>query len=125
VALPKATLLAGLNRGQFELTFLTVPEVVEPHLLSWFFGSNHIPEQGVEGANRWRIRSPALDRLLEEGRRSTGRAERLTAYTQANRILQRELPIIPLWHEDVVVVLSERAASLGVSRLGRFEPLAL
>lgn len=120
-----ASVLAALNRGQFELTFLQVPEVVEPHLLSWFFGSDHVPGKGVEGANRWRLRSAALDHALEEGRSHTDRATRLRAYATANQILQRELPVIPLWHEDVVVVMGARAGDMSVSRLARFEPLAL
>lgn len=119
-----ATLLAALNRGQFELAFLQVPEVVEPHLLSWFFGSDHIPERGVEGANRWRLRSPELDAALERGRLTTDRAQRLDAYRVAHRILHEQLPVIPLWHEDVVVIAAARAGALGVSRLGRFDPLA-
>ena len=119
-----ATLLAALNRGQFEAAFMQMPEVVEPHLLSWFFGSDHIPGGGVEGANRWRLRSAELDAALEQGRLTTDRAKRLGAYGTAHRILHEQLPIIPLWHEDVVVVAARRAGELGVSRLGRFEPLA-
>jgi peptide/nickel transport system substrate-binding protein len=119
-----ATLLAALNHSQFELAFLQVPEVVEPHLLSWFFGSDHIPERGVEGANRWRLRSPNFDAALERGRLTTDRAQRSDAYRTAHRILHDELPVIPLWHEDVVVIAAARAGALGVSRLGRFEPLA-
>jgi peptide/nickel transport system substrate-binding protein len=119
-----ATLLAALSRGQFELAFLQVPEVVEPHLLSWFFGSDHIPEHGIEGANRWRLRSTSFDAALERGRLTTVRTQRVDAYRTAHRILHEELPVIPLWHEDVVVIAAARAGLLGVSRLGRFEPLA-
>lgn len=119
-----ATLLAALSRSQFELAFLQVPEVVEPHLLSWFFGSDHIPERGVEGANRWRLRSAIFDAALERGRLTTDRAQRIDAYRTAHRVLHDELPVIPLWHEDVVVIAAARAGALGVSRLGRFEPLA-
>lgn len=119
-----ATLLAALNRGQFEAALLQVPEVVEPHLLSWFFGSDHIPERGIEGANRWRLRSPALDAALEAGRLTTDRAARIAAYRTAHRVLHDELPVIPLWHEDVVVIAAARAGALDVSRLARFDPLS-
>lgn len=120
-----ATLIAALNRGQFELAFLQVPEVIEPHLLSWWFGSDHIPSARVEGANRWRLRSPALDAALERGRSTTVRSERIAAYAAASRVLRQELPIIPLWHEDVVAVTRREVGRLRVSRLGRFDSLAL
>jgi len=119
-----ATMLAALGRGQFEAALLQVPEVVEPHLLSWWFGSDHIPGRGIEGANRWRLRSKALDEALERGRLTTDRTQRLSAYRVAHQVLRDELPVIPLWHEDVVMVAAARAGRLSVSRLGRLDPLA-
>jgi peptide/nickel transport system substrate-binding protein len=119
-----ATLIANLNRGRFELTTLEVPEVVEPHVLSWFFGSDHVPGTGNEGANRWRLRSAALDAALERGRAHVEPEIRIAAYADAQRILAEELPVIPLWHEDVVAVEDARARAFHVARLGRFNPLA-
>jgi peptide/nickel transport system substrate-binding protein len=119
-----ATLIADLNRGRFELTMLDVPEVIEPHVLSFFFGSDHVPGAGREGANRWRLRSAALDRALESGRAQVDREARKAAYRDVQRILAHELPVIPLWHEDVVAVETQRARGFQVPRLGRFEPLA-
>lgn len=120
-----ATLLSDLARGRFEATFLQIPEVFEPHTLSWFFGSDHIPEPGLrEGANRWRLRSADLDRALERGRLTSVRTERVAAYAEAQRILATELPVIPLWHEDVVAITSERLPNYLVPRDARFGTLA-
>lgn len=119
-----ATLIADLNQGRFELTLLQVPEVIEPHVLSWFFGSDRIPGPGVEGANRWRLRDARLDAALDRGRRSVDRAVRRVAYADAQRILAEHLPVIPLWHEDVVAVTSRRAAAFRVPRDGRYATLA-
>ncbi len=120
-----ATLLADLARGRFELTCLQIPEVFEPHVLSWFFGSDHIPQPGVtEGANRWRFRSAALDAALERGRLSSVRNERIAAYEQAQHILAAQLPVIPLWHDDVVAITSSRLTDYAVPRDARFGTLA-
>ena len=119
-----ATLIADLNRGRFELTMLEVPEVVEPHVLTWFFGSDHVPGRGREGANRWRLRSAELDAALERGRVRVEREARIEAYREVQRILAEELPIIPLWHEDVVAVRGREARAVRVPRLGRFDTLA-
>jgi peptide/nickel transport system substrate-binding protein len=119
-----ATLIADLNRGRFELTMLEVPEVVEPHVLTWFFGSESVPGGGREGSNRWRLRNRALDEALERGRASIERSARIAAYVEAQAILARELPVIPLWHQDVVQISAPRARDVRVTRLGRFDPLA-
>jgi ABC-type transport system substrate-binding protein len=123
-ATESATLVAELNAGRFELALMAIPEVYEPHILSWFFGSDRIPGAGREGANRWRLRSASLDAALERGRATGDRAERIAAYRDAQRILAAELPAIPLWHEDVVAIASERAVDLDVPRDGRFGVLA-
>jgi peptide/nickel transport system substrate-binding protein len=118
-----ATLIADLNRGRFELTMLEVPEVVEPHTLTWFFGSDHVPGPGREGANRWRLQSRELDAALELGRTSVSPGERAAAYGKAQRLLAELLPVIPLWHEDVVAVKGPRARNLTATRLARFDLL--
>jgi len=119
-----ATLLADLARGRFELTYLQSPDVVEPHVLSWFFQSDRIPEKGKrEGANRWRLRSPELDEVLERGRANTDRATRVAAYHQAQHLLARDLPVIPLWHDDVVAVTSRQLSDFRVPRDARLGTL--
>jgi peptide/nickel transport system substrate-binding protein len=119
-----ATLIADLDRGHFELTTLQIPEVMEPHVLSWFFASDRIPAPGREGANRWRFRNAELDAAFERGRSHIERAVRVAAYRDVQRILGEQLPVIPLWHEDVVAVRSARAAAFRVPRDGRFSTLA-
>ncbi len=118
-----ATLIADLDRGRFEVCMLQLPEVIEPHVLTWFFGSQNIPRAGHPGANRWRFRSPELDAALERGRLSVVRSERQAAYAEASRILASELPAFPLWHEDVVAVV-RRGDPYEVPRDGRFGGLA-
>jgi peptide/nickel transport system substrate-binding protein len=119
-----ATLLADLARGRFELTYLQSPDVVEPHVLSWFFQSDRIPEKGKrEGANRWRLRSPELDEVLERGRANTDRTTRKEAYRRAQHLLARDLPVIPLWHDDVVAVTSLRLSDFRVPRDARLGTL--
>jgi peptide/nickel transport system substrate-binding protein len=119
-----ATLIADLDRGRFELTLLQIPELIEPHFLSFFFATERIPGAGREGANRWRLSDPELDALFERGRRTLVRADRRAIYGQVQRILAERLPVIPLWHESVVAVRSLRAPALPVPRDARFSMLA-
>jgi peptide/nickel transport system substrate-binding protein len=118
-----ATLISDLNRGRFEITLLQVPEVIEPHVLSWFFDSSRIPGSENEGANRWRYRNEELDGLFEVGRTQVDRQQRRSAYARVQNILARDLPVLPLWQPDTVAVV-RRGSSFEVPRDGRFGTLA-
>lgn len=118
-----ATLIADLNRGRFEMTLLQVPEVIEPHVLSWFFDSSRVPGPKNEGANRWRYRNPVLDRLFELGRTQVEQDARVAAYREAQTILARDLPVLPLWQPDTTAVV-RRGETFDVPRDGRFGTLA-
>jgi len=118
-----ATLISDLNRGRFEITLLQVPEVIEPHVLSWFFDSSRVPGPESEGANRWRYANDDLDALFELGRTRIERKERRAAYDEVQRVLARDLPVLPLWQADTVAVV-RRGTTLDVPRDGRFGTLA-
>jgi peptide/nickel transport system substrate-binding protein len=45
-----------------------------------------------------------MDRLVEAGRTELDLAKRKEIYAEAQRIVAEDLPIIPLWHEDNVVL---------------------
>jgi peptide/nickel transport system substrate-binding protein len=120
-----ATLVADMGRGRFEAALMEVPEVVEPHVLSWFFASDRIPTTGQRaGANRWGYRNRQVDEAFERGRRSSERAVRIEAYREVQRRLAADLPVVPLWHEDVVAIVGERVRGFRVPRNGRLDPLA-
>jgi len=104
-----ASLLSDLDAGRFEVALMTLPEVFEPHVLHWFFASS----RGEDRPNRFRFRSAPLDAALERGRVAVAREDRFAAYAEAQRVLARELPALPLWHEHVVVV-----SRVGISRPG-------
>ncbi len=118
-----ASFLADLGAGRFDLALLEVPEVFEPHVLSWFFASDRIPGGGRAGANRWRFRSPALDAALERGRVGSSRGSRRAAYREVQQILAEALPVLPLMQREQVAVM-RRGLDVDVPRDGRFGTLA-
>ena len=109
-----ATLFADLRAGRFDLTFLTVPDLSDPWGLAFWFASASIPTPAAPnaGGNRWRFRDAALDEALDAGARAQGPDARRPHYQRAQRILARELPVIPLWHADVVYAASRRLEGL-------------
>ncbi len=99
-----ATLLSDLRAGRFDLSILTVPDLSDPFGLGFWFGSASIPTPSnpTAGGNRWRFRDADLDAALEAGLRSLGPDARRPHYQRAQRVLADQLPVIPLWHADVV-----------------------
>jgi peptide/nickel transport system substrate-binding protein len=119
------TFFQDVRRGNFELITLKWAAVVEPDLLRWVYGSSFIPtaENNFGGLNRGAYRNEALDGLLERAS-AAPHAERVTLYAEAQRILDRDLPYVPLWHESSVAVVSRRLAGYEPSAHGFFRPLA-
>ena len=57
-----------------------------------------------DGGNRWRYASPAVDDLLLQGRRELDPQKRIGIYAQAQRLIADDVPLVPLWHEDNIVI---------------------
>ncbi len=121
VPLELGTLLARLNAGDFDLASLQLPELTEPNVLRVFLHSAFIPPAG---SNRGRVRDVELDALLDRGDRTPGEDARAAVYADVERRLKDQLFIIPLWHEDQVAVVSERARGFRPSPEGRWLSLA-
>lgn len=121
VPLELGTMIARLNAGDFDLAVLQLPEIQEPNVLRVFMHSASIPPAG---ANRGRIRDPEVDALLDEGDRTPDIEVRRAIYAKLEARVRQEMLMIPLWHEDQVVVTSERARSFVPSAEGRWLGLA-
>ncbi len=121
-ALELGTLLSRLGRGDFELAILQMPELTEPNSLKTFLHAGLEPPAGV---NRGRFADAELDHALDAGEAEQAPAVRKRHYAEVERILRERLPIVPLWHEDQVVVTSARARGFLPSPEGRWLGLAL
>jgi ABC-type transport system substrate-binding protein len=124
VSLDLGVLLSRLDAGDFDIALLQIPELTEPNVLSWFFHPRGIPGEGGEGKNRGRYRNAAAGDLLDRASESSDRDERRARYAEFQALMARDLPAIPLWHEDQVAILSERARGFRPSAEGRFASLA-
>jgi peptide/nickel transport system substrate-binding protein len=120
-----STLRSHLNSGAFEVTSLQIPMVMEPNLYRWFFHSSSIPAgAGSGGANRWRYASAEADALIEKGVRVVAEEDRKAVYGELQDLLASDLPVLPLWHEDSVAVVSARLAGYGLLPTAPFTPLS-
>ena len=120
------TFYGDVKRGRFEVITLKWLPVIDPHLMHWVFHSDSIPSEANDwvGGNRGAYRNPAVDRLLDEAAGESSVARRRALYGEVQIALARDLPYVPLWHEDTVAVVSTRLASFELSPFGFLYPLA-
>ncbi|HVO94962.1 MAG TPA: ABC transporter substrate-binding protein, partial [Terriglobales bacterium] len=95
------TFFGDIKKGNFHLYSLAWVGVMDPDIFYQIFHSQSVPPAGD---NRGRYSNPELDRLLEEGRRTTNTTERRRIYRRAQAIIADDLPYIPLWWWKNIVV---------------------
>lgn len=124
VALDLGVLLKRLDSGDFQLAVLQMPELTEPNILNWFFNPRGIPGEGGEGKNRARYRNVEVGGWLERASKSNRKAERRELYVKIAAQMAHDLPVLPLWYEDQVAVVSARAEGFELDAIGRWGALA-
>jgi len=99
------TLFADVRSGNFQLCALAWVGIGDPDLYYLAFHSTMHPPAGY---NRGGYASPVMDRLTESGRRELDLERRRAIYARVQRRAARDLPVVPLWWEDRIVVQSRR-----------------
>lgn len=66
----------------------------------------HTDSQDGSG-NRWLYSNPELDEVLDAGRQSTDESEREEMYVEAQSILLEDLPITPLYYQELGIGVNE------------------
>jgi peptide/nickel transport system substrate-binding protein len=98
-----ATLYEDIRRGNFQLYALAWVGVTDPDVYFRIFHSTMRPPAGN---NRGEYANAAMDTLLEEARRTVDRSARRRLYAEVQRLAADDLPVVPLWWTDNVVVKS-------------------
>ena len=100
-----ATFFADVKRGSYQIATMQTTAITEPDFYYAYFHSSRIPDvHDPDAMNRWHYRNPELDRAVEAGRATLDPAARKPFYAEAQALVARDLPIIPLWHEDNVAL---------------------
>ncbi len=100
-----STFFTDIKQGKYQLASMQTGDITEPDYYYAYFNSSRIPSAENWGlANRWRYRNDRVDELTVQGRRVADRERRRVIYREVQQILADEVPVIPLWHEDNVVV---------------------
>ena len=111
------TFYTDLSRGNFHIALLKWVGVVDPDIYRMAFHSREHPPRG---RNRGLYTHPALDRLLEQGKKTFPFRERKLIYDQVQKILQEDIAFVPLWHEESVSVVKNSILNYRLSKRGDF-----
>jgi peptide/nickel transport system substrate-binding protein len=110
---------SDITKGAFQMYMLRwIGSNEDPDIFRYAYGSKSFPPKG---GNRGRYSNASLDALLKQATAETDDGERRKAYVEAQRILAEELPGIPLWYPDNVVVHSDRVAGVVLNAGGSFD----
>ncbi len=101
------TVLADYKKGNYQLGSYTTAAISEPDFLYAYFSSTRIPTaKDPNTLNRWFYSDARVDELTELGRRTVDRERRRAIYAEVQAILARDVPIVPLWHENNLAVMN-------------------
>jgi len=100
-----ATFFADIKKGAYQLASMQTTDITEPDFYFMYFHSSWIPSPATpDGFNRWRYRNALVDRLTTEGRAELDPGRRYQIYAEVQRQVAADVPIIPLWHEDNIIL---------------------
>ncbi len=108
-----------VKSGNFQLYSLTWVGVTSPDILYSVYHSSQLPPNGV---NRGRYTNTAVDKQVEIARANAARVTRLEAYKKAQKFVLEELPVIPLWYEDNIVVYRNNLEGVGLRADASYKP---
>jgi len=116
-----ATFYDDVRRGNFQLYSLAWIGVNDPDFYFALLHSTMVPPRGN---NRGRYSDRMIDRLTLEGRQTLDPVKRQEIYGEIQRRTADDLPFIPLWWTDNVVVESDRLCGFVPEPDGSLESLA-
>lgn len=115
------TLYADVRSGNFQVCALAWVGVGDPDLYYLAFDSTMQPPAGY---NRGGYANPVMDRLTRRGRQLLDPAGRRAVYARVQRRAAHDLPVVPLWWEDRLVVHTRRLRGFEPAPDGNLRSLA-
>jgi peptide/nickel transport system substrate-binding protein len=122
------TFYSDVTHGAFQMYMLKwIGSNDDPDIFRYMYSSASFPPKG---ANRGRYVNPRIDALLAQAAAETGppgevpalvQARRRAEYVEVQQILADELPTIPLWYPDNVVVHTRRVRGVTSNGDGSFD----
>jgi peptide/nickel transport system substrate-binding protein len=106
--LSETALLAAFHSKSYVAGLTSSPTIPDPDLNYYknFYSASNNNQTGID--------DPALDNLLIEARETVSDAQRAVLYLQAQKLLAKDLPQIPLFAQPVVVISTKQLKNFSV-----------
>jgi peptide/nickel transport system substrate-binding protein len=112
------TFYSDITKGAFQMYLLRwIGSNEDPDIFRYTYATESFPPKG---ANRGRYSNPRVDALLTAAAAETDQAVRRREYVEVQQILATDLPGIPLWYPDNVVIHSARLKNVQLNAGGSF-----
>ena len=113
------TFYSDITRGAFQMYLLRwIGSNQDPYIFEYAYATAMAPPKG---ANRGRYSNPRVDALLAAAAAETDQGKRRVLYVEVQQVLADELPSIPLWYPDNVVLHSPRLTGVASDAGGSFD----
>jgi peptide/nickel transport system substrate-binding protein len=112
----RATAILNAAFGMYALRWIGGNE--SPDIFRLAYATASLPPHG---ANRGHYVNPELDQLMADAAASTDRNQDRADYVKVQQIVARDVPTIPLWYQDNVVVHTRRLQNIQVSASGSYD----
>ncbi len=113
-----ATFYSDISHGSFGMYSLRwIGGNEDPDIFHYAFASASIPPHG---ANRGDYSNAQVDQLLLAAASESDQAKRRVLYVQVQQILAKEMPTLPLWFVDSVVIYNRRISGVEAPQSGNF-----
>lgn len=113
------TYFSDIQKGRFQLATMRWVGAIDPDLYRMAFHSRELPP----GRNRGAYMNAQLDQLLDQGLKIKNTEERVKHYYKVQKMILKNLAVIPLWYNQQVSVVSHRIKDYRPSLNGDFSPL--
>lgn len=113
-----ATFYSDITHGAFGIYGLRwIGGNEDPDIFRYAYSSTSFPPHG---ANRGAYSNSELDGLLQAGATESDQQKRRAVYARAQQILAGDVPSLPLWFLDSVVIYNRRLTGVHASASGNF-----
>ena len=114
------TFYGDIKSGRFQLYSLAWVGIKTPDIFRYTMHSGAIPPNG---ANRGRYINHDVDKMIEEAESYKDLNKQAEVYRKLQNQLLKDLPYIPLWFEDNVVITRKRVHHYTITSEGNFDGL--
>ena len=113
------TFYSDITKGAFQIYLMRwIGSNEDPDIFHYSYSTETFPPKG---ANRGHYSNPRVDALLQAASNAPDDAARREYYLQIQQILASDLPTIPLWYPDNIVIHSARLTNLTLDPGGNFD----